>query len=280
MIDYCLKELLEKFKSELEKKENYYDDDVCFPPFKRLEHLEILNETKTLCNCIQEEVEKRTDKKAYLEKLKNKHEELFRKPLFNLIDEVYYYLDNIIPLHSKERKATGIFLKPAYECSEDFINEHQAIKTYRYHLQSTGETVICDYAFDAINEIWNEMAEAVKWEIEDITPPQTPKEEISLPEELNTEETKELFGKIKWCVKDGNLYRWTGTAALFGYFVDRTSDKLDVRPSNDRLPWKLFKKTFQLSDKDIETAKQAVNDYKNKSLSKPEGHLDIEIACK
>ena len=80
-----------------------------------------------------------------------------RKPLLDLIDEVYYYSDNVIPLHNKEKKAIGIFLKPANECSEDFINEHQAIKTYRYHLQSIGEDVACDYAIEAISEIWNRI---------------------------------------------------------------------------------------------------------------------------
>ena len=143
--NYCFNELLKKFKSELERKENYYDDDVCFPPFQRLNHLEVLNEVYALCNCIQEEFKEWDDKKAYLDDLKSRHEELIRKPLFNLIDEVYYCSNNIILLHTKERKATGIF--PAYKCSEDFINEHQAIKTYRYHLQATDKDVICDYAF-------------------------------------------------------------------------------------------------------------------------------------
>ncbi len=172
--DYYFKELLKKFKSELERKKNYIND-WCFPPFKRLEHLEVLNEVYALCNCIQEEFKEWDDKKAYLDDLKNKHEELIKKPLFNLIDEVYYYYPgNAMNLHSK-----GI-LRPSSECSEDFINEHQAIKTYRYHLQATDKDVICDYAFDAINEIWNRIAKTVEREIKKITPPQTPKEEISV----------------------------------------------------------------------------------------------------
>ena len=104
---------------------------------------------------------------------------------------MYYYSDNVIPLHNKEKKAIGIFLKPANECSEDFINEHQAIKTYRYHLQSIGEDVACDYAIEAISEIWNKI---VKYEIKKQekrnTSNQIPQKGINLPEGLNTDEAK------------------------------------------------------------------------------------------
>lgn len=104
--------------------------------------------------------------------------------------------------------------------------------------------------------------------------------DVSLPAELNTDEAKFLFQKIEYCVPDGDLYRWTGTASLFGYFVDLASNKLNVRPSNDRIPWKIFKIAFQRSDSDIATAKQAVNDYKKKGLSEPEGFLEIKRTFK
>ena len=111
-----------------------------------------------------------------------------------MIDEVYYYSDNVIPLHNKEKRAIGIFLKPANECSEDFINEHQAIKTYRYHLQSIGKNVACNYAIEAISEIWNKIEEAVKYEIKKQgkrnTSNQIPQKGINLPDELNTDEAK------------------------------------------------------------------------------------------
>lgn len=105
-------------------------------------------------------------------------------------------------------------------------------------------------------------------------------EDITLPKELNTDEAKSLFQKIEYCATDGDLYRWTGTASLFGYFVDLVSDALNVRPSNGRIPWKIFKIAFQRSDSDIATAKQAINGYKQKGLSEPEGFLDIKNACK
>lgn len=155
-INVCFKDVLKKFKSELERKENYINDGF-FAPIKELKHLEISDEVDALCECVWEEIKKEPDRKAYLKRLKNKYEKILRKPLLDLIDEVYYYSDNVIPLHNKEKKAIGIFLKPANECSEDFINEHQAIKTYRYHFQSIGEDVACDYAIEAISEIWNRI---------------------------------------------------------------------------------------------------------------------------
>lgn len=104
-----------------------------------------------------------------------------------------------------------------------------------------------------------------------------------VPKELDTDEAKALLKKVielELCVSDGNLYQWKGTPSLLGYFVDIVSDYLNVRPSNGRLPWKLFKTAFQCSDTDIATAKQAVNDYKNKSQSEPEGFLYIKNICK
>lgn len=163
-IDYYFEKLLKKFKSELEREENYISDGF-FAPIKELNHLEILDEVYDLCDCAWEEIKKEPSKEEYLDVLKEKYEEYIRTPLLKLIDEVYYYSDNVIPLHNKEKRAIGIFLKPANECSEDFINEHQAIKTYRYYLQSIGEDVACNYAIEAISEIWNRIEKAVKHEI-------------------------------------------------------------------------------------------------------------------
>lgn len=180
-IDDYFDELLKKFKSELERKENYDDDDVCFPPFKRLNHLEVLKEVRDLCDCARDEIRKKPekDRKAYLKKLKNKHEELIRKPLFNLIDEAYYYTKNVVYLHDKEKQGIETFLKPAYECNEDVVNKYQAIKTYRYNLQSTDEYVVCDYAVEVINEIWCRIERDMLNEI--------PNEEVENEEQAESE---------------------------------------------------------------------------------------------
>lgn len=113
-------------------------------------------------------------------------------------------------------------------------------------------------------------------------PADNKKEEFQLPKALESDDAKRLFQeivKLGYCAVDGNIYQWTGKFALFGYFVDKVSDYLSVRQSNDRIPWKIFKEAFQCSDANISTAKQAVNDYKNKGLSEPEGFLDIKRLC-
>lgn len=108
-------------------------------------------------------------------------------------------------------------------------------------------------------------------------------DKLKIPESLKTEEVENLFNKIidlNYCIKDGDLYKWIGTSALFGYFVDRVSGELEIRPSNDRLPWKMFKAIFQCDEKMVKTAKQIVNDYKNKGLSKPNGYKEIDKLCR
>lgn len=100
-----------------------------------------------------------------------------------------------------------------------------------------------------------------------------------LPKKLDTQKAKSLFEKIPYCEKDGNLYKWNGSPSLFGYFVDKTSDFLGIRPSNNRKPWSIYAEAFQMSKKSISTAKSAVNDYKNKSISEPEGYYEIKKNC-
>ena len=80
-----------------------------------------------------------------------------------------------------------------------------------------------------------------------------------LPKELNTKEAENLFAQISYCEKDGNLYKWNGTPSLFGHFVEMTSDALNIRPSNGRIPWSIYKQAFQMSEKSITTAKGKIN---------------------
>lgn len=101
---------------------------------------------------------------------------------------------------------------------------------------------------------------------------------LNLPKELNTPEFKKLLSKLVekgFCSKDGNQYKWIGTAGLFGYFVDTSSKYFDLRPSNDRIPWRLFTLLFQMKNQES-TAKQCVNDYSNKDLNPPDGYKDID----
>lgn len=79
---------------------------------------------------------------------------------------------------------------------------------------------------------------------------------------------------------DGDKYKWNDTASLYGYFVDKTSDFLGIRPSNDRLPWKKYETIITNHSKLLATAKQAVNDYKNKGLPPPEGDDKVNDICR
>lgn len=106
---------------------------------------------------------------------------------------------------------------------------------------------------------------------------------VGIPDALNTDKAKSIFKELEKLgfmkIANGTL-KWLGTNSLFGYFADRASDKLNMRPSNDRIPWEIFKKAFNLDEGSISTAKQAVNSYRNKGLSEPEGFLDIKKVIK
>lgn len=68
--------------------------------------------------------------------------------------------------------------------------------------------------------------------------------------------------------------KWAASASLYGYFVDKVSDRLDLRGNNNRIPWKTFDAIIANSDSMKATAKAAVNDYTNKGLNPPE-HDDL-----
>ncbi len=70
---------------------------------------------------------------------------------------------------------------------------------------------------------------------------------------------------------DRNRYKWGKTASLYGYFVDKTSYYLNIRHSNNRLPWQKYEAIITNHNELLATAKQAVNEYKNKGLNPPEG---------
>lgn len=87
----------------------------------------------------------------------------------------------------------------------------------------------------------------------------------------------EKLGLIK---ADGSSYVWMKTAALYGYFIDKVSYHLDIRPSNNRIPWQKFVGIIKNHDTLVTSAKQAVNDYKNKGISPPEGDDIVDSLIK
>ena len=143
----------------------------------------------------------------------------------------------------------------------------------------------------AISEIyiWNKERKKALIKLRDgkqtepeLTAPE-PQPQQTKPEVLNNDKAKELFKRAisKGLIStDGDKYKWNDTASLYGYFVDKTSDFLNIRPSNNRVPWIKYKEIISNHSELLATAKQAVNDYKNKELNPPEGDDIVDDLCR
>lgn len=140
----------------------------------------------------------------------------------------------------------------------------------------------------AISEIyiWNKERKRVLIRLRDevqTEPEQAAPEPQQIPKELRTDEAKEMFKRAidkGFVVVDGDRYKWNDTASLYGYFVDKTSDYLNLRSSNNRIPWKKYEAIITNHSTLLATAKQAVNDYRNKELPPPEGDDKVNDICK
>lgn len=142
---------------------------------------------------------------------------------------------------------------------------------------------------DNISEvyIWNKERKRVLMELRDKFISQQPQSINPEPQQISqvftTDKAKCLFESAiaKGLVSlEGEKYRWNDTASLYGYFVDKTSNYLDIRPSNNRIPWKKYEVIVTNHTDLLATAKQAVNDYKNKELPPPEGDDKVNDICK
>ena len=135
--------------------------------------------------------------------------------------------------------------------------------------------------------IWNKERKRLLMELRDkfvsLQPQSLNPEPQQVAKEFESDEAKYLFERAitKGLVSmDGDKYRWNDTASLYGYFVDKTSSYLNIRPSNERIPWKKYKAIIINHTKLLATAKQAVNDYKNKEVPPPEGDDKVNDICK
>lgn len=105
-----------------------------------------------------------------------------------------------------------------------------------------------------------------------------------LPPELSTPEASAIFSAVEdagYCSADGDGYRWENTKALLAYFIDEVSRLLDLRPSNDRIPWSMFVTVFNLSESAKRTCSNEVNRYtttdkKGAQKNKPEGWRELK----
>ena len=103
------------------------------------------------------------------------------------------------------------------------------------------------------------------------------KEEVNLPEELNTTEARRLLQKaIKAGLCDKN-YKWHDTKALLAYLADSASAKLELGEKlyGDRIEtsWKPFAALFGTSARELIDAKKG---YENNKNQKPKGYKKVD----
>lgn len=111
-----------------------------------------------------------------------------------------------------------------------------------------------------------------------------PTADNTISEEFATEESQKIFQAMithGYCIADGEAYRWDKTTALLAYFIDEVSRVLDLRPSNGRIPWSIFRPVFNLSESDIRTCRNEVSKYttnenKGAQKDKPEGWRELD----
>lgn len=99
--------------------------------------------------------------------------------------------------------------------------------------------------------------------------------------ELSTPEASAIFSaaeKAGYCSTDGDGYKWESTTALLAYFIDEASRLLEMRPSNDRIPWSKFAPVF--NNLDESTKKECSNEvtrYTKDYKDRPEGWRELKI---
>lgn len=143
-----------------------------------------------------------------------------------------------------------------------------------YHIQD--EAIMkCEYYLNTITgEVRNSKTQEVL---------QATKKPTGLPKELCTKNAQKAFAKAieKGLMEhDGIGYKWIATNSLYGYFIDKLSDKLELKTSNDRIQWKLFEEIVTNHGSIVGTARQAVNDYKNNGMNPPEGDYIVDDILK
>lgn len=75
------------------------------------------------------------------------------------------------------------------------------------------------------------------------------------------------------------FYRWEGTGALFGYFVDKMNYQLELADSGGRTNWKPFKHAFSNYEEKEKRARDTVSHYKqHPEAKKPENAEKIDDA--
>lgn len=112
-----------------------------------------------------------------------------------------------------------------------------------------------------------------------------------IPAELNSEEAQLIINELRkqdlitpYGRNNGveyviEMYRWEGTGALFGYFVDKMNFQLELADSGGRINWKPFKQAFSNYEEKEKRARDTVSYYKQHPDAKmPENAEKIDNA--
>lgn len=100
--------------------------------------------------------------------------------------------------------------------------------------------------------------------------------------ELETDEAKAILQKavdVGLCSCNEGIWEWGETSALFGYFVLKVGEKLDIRWSNNKIKWQPFTLFFFNMDKaERKAAKEWANSYKMGNVTEPENY-ELVLEC-
>ena len=108
-----------------------------------------------------------------------------------------------------------------------------------------------------------------------------------IPAELKTDEAKLIIDELikrDFITPLGynsvlQFYRWEGTGALFGYFVDKMNFQLELADSGGRINWKPFKHAFSNYEEKEKRARDTVSYYKQHPETKmPENAEKVDEA--
>lgn len=95
---------------------------------------------------------------------------------------------------------------------------------------------------------------------------------------------EQRVARVKYVASDWGpvpgAYFWDKEMGLFGYFVDKVSEYLDLRDSADRINWEPFKKAFFNFDKLEKEARNAISRYKTPRGKYPDNGDLVKEAIK
>ena len=195
-------------------------------------------------------------------------EENPHNPNEHVVSELYDTLDNNITLFRKELQFQSEMITSAGEFAGDrFKNQQKRITDLEEEIKNLKEKNIeletkidryehpADYGMGLSDEFKSEEFKIIM-------------DVLARNKVVRVFASQTPYG-IRTC-----CYYWDKGKGLFGYFVDKVSEELDMRYSDDRINWKPFKKAFLNFDKLEKEARNTITRCKKKTQKFPDdGYL-------